>query len=139
MVDGFDPAALGVEGKRKVELRLMIERVFGDPLFEIGDRSKGCGLFGDLERGARRRHGGLIVLAEGRNHGERLLGLFERAGLDIAAGETGKRVNVRGILREHAKEHLRRAGGVAFDQTRIGRLQKIELLAAELAPNGTVR
>ena len=42
-------------------------------------------------------------------------------------------MNIRGILREHLRIDLRRAGGVAFNQGRVGRLQKIELLAAKLA------
>src|SRR5262245_21344173 len=51
LLGGRRPVALGVECGRKVEARLMIERVCGDFLFQLGDRSQRFRLLGEIDRG----------------------------------------------------------------------------------------
>ena len=44
---------------------------------------------------------------------ERLLGLVDRAGLDIAARQAGERVDVGIVLLEELRIEVSRAGGIA--------------------------
>src|ERR1700675_4141479 len=84
------PPALAVERQRKIEARLMIERISEDLLFELGNGAERLGLLGEFERGARRRDRGVVLFAV-RHHGKRLPRLVERAGLDVAAPQARKR------------------------------------------------
>src|SRR5260370_25925076 len=55
MFERVKPAAFAIERERKIEPRLMVERIGGDLLFKLADRSQRLGLFCEFERGARRR------------------------------------------------------------------------------------
>ena len=71
----------------------MVERIGGDLLLKLADRADRAGLLGDFERRARGRDGGVVALGL-RHLGERLLGLLELVGRDIAAREAGERRDV---------------------------------------------
>ena len=111
--------ATGVERGRQIESRLMIERVCGDFLFQFGDRPNRLCLLGEIERslhGLDRR-----VIAFGLRHQrERLLGLLDRAGRDVAFREPRQRRDVGGIDRQHFGIDLRRTGGIALGQHGVG-------------------
>ena len=61
VVDRFLPASLAVEGDREIEAGLMIERIGGHVLFQLGDRADRFRLLGELERGARGRDRGIVA------------------------------------------------------------------------------
>ncbi len=130
MVDRVLAAALGVERQRKVEARLMVERIGRDLLLELGRADRAIGLLGKLERRAGGGDRRLIALGFG-NHGQRLLGLVDRAGLHIGARQPGQRRDVGAVLGEKLRVHLGCAGGVALGERRVGRLEQSLLLAAD--------
>jgi hypothetical protein len=67
----------------KIEAGLMIERVCGDFLFQLGDRPDCLRLLGEIDRGLHGLDRGVVALGF-RHHGQRLLGLLDRAGRDVA-------------------------------------------------------
>src|ERR1700716_2150908 len=81
VVERLGALAFGIEREREVEPRLVIERIGGNLLLQLGDRAEGGSLLGQLDRGADRRHRRVVALGL-RHHRERLLGLVDRAGLE---------------------------------------------------------
>src|ERR1700691_2432135 len=63
MIERLGAAALAVERERQIEARLMVERIGGDLLLELGERPKGLGLLGKLERRTGGRDRGIVLLA----------------------------------------------------------------------------
>ena len=110
----------------------MIERIGGDFFFQLAERPERLGLLGEFERGARGGDRRLVALGF-RHQRERLLGLLERAGLDIAAREAGERRHIAAAPRRALRIELGGARGIAFGQRRVGGLQQILFLAADLA------
>ena len=132
MFGGFRALALGVERGGEVEARLMVERIGGNLSLQLIDRSDRFGLLGDVERGARGGDRRFVALGL-RHHGERLLGLLERAGLHIAARETGERRDIAAILSQKLPVKIGGLGGVASGERGIGFFQQILFLGADLA------
>jgi len=65
LVGRFSAVALGVERGRQVESRLMVERVFGDFLFQLGHRTDRLGLLGEFDRGLHRLDGASLRFDSG--------------------------------------------------------------------------
>src|SRR6476659_2454761 len=61
LVGRFSAVALGVERGRQIESRLMVERVCGDLLFQLGHRTARLGLLGEVDRGLHRPDGGGVA------------------------------------------------------------------------------
>ena len=123
--------ACRIERDREIESRLMVERIRGDFLFKLADRADRLRLLGDFERRARRHDRGIVALGLGHQR-ERLLRLLDRAGLHIGAREAGERRHAARLLLQHLGVELDRLGGVAGRERRVGGLQQILRLAAEL-------
>src|SRR5206468_2196207 len=79
LIGGFLSLARGVECRGEIETRLMIQRISGDLLFELADRSERLRLFGKIDRRLHCRDRGIAALGF-RDLGERLAGLLDRAG-----------------------------------------------------------
>ena len=110
----------------------MVERIGEHLLLELGDRADRARLLGEFERRARGGDRRLVALGF-RHHGERLLGLLDRAGLDVAAREPGERVHVGGVLGQDLRIDVGGGRGIALDQRGVGGLQQVLGLAADLA------
>src|SRR5580700_5931563 len=54
LVERFHALALAVEREREIEARLMVERIGGDFLLQLGNRSERLGLLCKLKRRTRR-------------------------------------------------------------------------------------
>ena len=129
LFERIQPPAVAVERHREIESGLMVGRIGGDLLLKIGNGPSDLGLLGEIER--RTRGGdGCIVLLSCRHHGERLFRLIERAGLDMAAHQSGKRRQVCAVLGEKLPVHVRRPGSIARRERSVGRLEQIPLFAA---------
>ncbi len=75
----------------------MIERVCGDFLLQLVDRAEGLGLLGEFQRGAR--CGDCAVVGfRFRHQRQRLLGLLDIAGGEIAARQARQRGDVARVL-----------------------------------------
>jgi hypothetical protein len=124
LVGRLGAIALGVKRGREVESRLMVERVCGDLLLQLGHRTDCLGLLGEVDRGLHRLDGGVIALGF-RHHRQRLLGLFERARRHVAFRQPGKGRDIGGVEAQHLGIDLRRGGGIAFCQHGLGLLQDL--------------
>ena len=92
MVGRLGPVALRIQRGRQIESGLMIERVCGDFLFELGDRPDRLRLLGQFDRdlhGLDRR----VVALGFRHHGDGLLGLLDRACRHVAFRKARKRLS----------------------------------------------
>src|SRR5487761_1920274 len=69
LMSSLGALAAGVERGRKIEARLMIERVCGDFLFELGHRAERLGLLGKIDRGLDGLDRGVAALRF-RHHGQ---------------------------------------------------------------------
>ena len=98
LLGGRRPVTLRVERGGEVEARLMIERICGDFLFQLGDGPERLRLLGEVDRGLHGLHRRVVTLGF-RHHGQCLLGLLDRTGGDVAFGEAGKRRDVGCIRR----------------------------------------
>ena len=71
----------------------------------------------------------------GRRHQrERLLGLLDRAGGDVAAREAGERRDVLRLLLQQRRIDFRCGRGIAFGQRRFGGGEHFLLFAADPSP-----
>jgi len=93
LVERLLPTVISIQRYGKIKPRLVIERVGGDLLFQLGYWSKVSRLFGDFKGGTRRRHCGIISLGF-RYLCQRMFGLLDVAGLQIGSRETGERVHI---------------------------------------------
>ena len=82
LVEGLLPTAISVQRYGKVESRLVIERVGGNLLFQLGNGSKMSRLFGDFKGGTSRRHCGIVSFGL-RHLCQSVFGLLDTAGLQI--------------------------------------------------------
>ena len=130
LLERVHPAALAVERQRQIESRLVVERIGGDFLLELGDRPERFRLLGKIERGLGRDDGRVIALGLG-HHGERLPRLLERAGLDITAHQAGKSRDVGIVLGQQLGIEVGRAGGIARGERGVGGFEQILGLAAD--------
>src|ERR1700738_1056207 len=62
LVGGVGTVAAGVERGGKIESRLIIERICGDFLFQLGDRAERLGLFGEIDRRLHRLDRRVVAL-----------------------------------------------------------------------------
>src|SRR5271170_5910328 len=93
LLQRVEPLALAVERQRKIEPRLMVERIGGDFLLQLGYRPEILCLFGKLERRAGGKDRRIVPLGFG-NQRQRLLGLLGGAGFDIASRQSGEGLDV---------------------------------------------
>src|SRR5438067_3527448 len=77
--------AAGVERGREVEPCLVVERVRGDFLFQLGHGTERLGLLRQVDGGLHGAYGGVIAFRF-RDHGQRLFGPFDGAGGHVASG-----------------------------------------------------
>jgi len=82
LVKGLLPTAISVQRYGEVESRLMIARVGGNLLFQLGYGSKMSRLFGDFKGGASRRNCGIVSFGL-RHLCQSVFGLLDAAGLQI--------------------------------------------------------
>ena len=102
----------------------MIERVCGDFLFELANRTDRLRLLGEIDG---RLHGldrGIVALRFG-NHGQRLLGLLDRSRGNVALRKSCHRGDIGGIESQHLGIDLRRRGWIAFGEHGFGLLQDL--------------
>src|SRR4029079_5603951 len=102
MIERIAAPSLGVERDREIEARLVVERIGGDFLLQVGERADRLCLLGEIEGRARGYDRGVVRL-RAPHWGELLPRLVERAGLDMGARQTRQRLHVTVVLGEELR------------------------------------
>ena len=111
VIDRLLAAALAGERDREIEPGLMIERIGRDLRSRSSSGPDRLRLLGELERGTRGRHRGIVALGL-RHHRERRFSFFERTAQHVDAGKPGERGDVGVVLRQYLRVELGGAGGI---------------------------
>src|SRR5512144_411097 len=130
MLDRILTFALRVERDGQIEPCLMVERIGSNFFFQLRHWSERFRLLSYFKRGTRGCDGHFIPFRF-RNERESLLRLFERAGFNVAARETGKCLYVATIFREKLRVDFGGAGGITFGQRCLSAVQTILVLCAD--------